>query len=320
MGRDEISRASSPSVIAEYLQMVVMVSGEGVLDVEVEKANARVDGWIASLPQNLKLQVSCRFFCFRTASITFFVAPQSLTVDSGRKFSCVWMVDADKVPCYSHNRSVLRSNRSNGVEKCSKTLKRPEKNALGLNESWTGYWMMFGVQSWSRMVYYSQIVKRLSTFFTTLPWPLLTQLIQTGEGHMPDAAHILTAVHSWSFFKRSTTSFWQKHRRHHPVIAPTLAATSRMNPRPMGSASPHVRKQCILSHPVRHTQRGSCPLRSESRSRNLFRRRSNRAQRAVAIGRGPNKSRGVWASSSMARTLTGVVLRIQPRLRPWGLS
>lgn len=58
MGRDEISRASSPSVIAEYLQMVAMVSGEGVLDVDVEKVSSRVDGWIGSLPQNLKLQVS----------------------------------------------------------------------------------------------------------------------------------------------------------------------------------------------------------------------------------------------------------------------
>ena len=229
------------------------------------------------------------------------------------------MVDADKLPCYSHNRSVLPSNRSNGVEKCSKTLKWPERNALRLNESWTGRWMMFGVQSWSRMVYCNQIAKHSSTFLSTLPWLLLTQLIQTGEGHMPDAAHILTVVHSLSFFKRSTTSFWPKHRPHHPVIAPTLA-TSRMNPRPMGSTSPHVRKQCTLSHPVRHTQRGSCLLRSESRSRNIFRRRSNSVQRVVAIGRGPNKSRGVWASSSMARILTGVVLRIQPRLRLWGLS
>lgn len=38
-----------------------MVSGEGVLDVEIEKVGARVDGWIASLPQNMKLQVSPRF-------------------------------------------------------------------------------------------------------------------------------------------------------------------------------------------------------------------------------------------------------------------
>lgn len=78
MGRDEISRASSPSVIAEYLQMVAMVSGEGVLDIEVEKVNARVEAWIASLSQNLKLQVSCRFFFLlpyglRGPSITFFV-------------------------------------------------------------------------------------------------------------------------------------------------------------------------------------------------------------------------------------------------------
>ena len=51
--------------------MVAMVSGEGVMDVDVEKVGARVDGWIASLPQNLKLQVSYHFFasafCFRTA-------------------------------------------------------------------------------------------------------------------------------------------------------------------------------------------------------------------------------------------------------------
>ena len=71
-GRDEVTRVSSPSAIAEYLQMVAMVSGEGVMDVDVEKVSARVDGWIASLPQNLKLQVSRRFFastfspfCFR---------------------------------------------------------------------------------------------------------------------------------------------------------------------------------------------------------------------------------------------------------------
>lgn len=61
-GRDEVSRVSSPSVIAEYLQMVAMVSGEGVLDVEVEKVSARVNEWVALLPQNLKLQVSRRFF------------------------------------------------------------------------------------------------------------------------------------------------------------------------------------------------------------------------------------------------------------------
>ena len=230
------------------------------------------------------------------------------------------MADADKIPRYSHNRSVSRSNRSNGVEKCSKTLKRPERNALRPNESWTEYWMMFGVQNWSRMVYYSQIAKHLSTFLSILPWLLLTQLIQTGEGYMPDAAHILTTVHSLNFFKRSTTSFLPKHRRHHPVIVPPLAATSRMNPKLMELTSPHVRKQCTLLHLVRHIQRGSYPLRNESRSRNLFQRRSNSAQRAATIGRGPNKPRGVWVSSSMVRTRTGVVLRIQPRLQPWGLS
>ena len=41
--------------------MVAMVSGEGVLDVEIEKVGSRVDGWISSLPQNLRLQVGLRF-------------------------------------------------------------------------------------------------------------------------------------------------------------------------------------------------------------------------------------------------------------------
>lgn len=62
VGRDDITRVSSPSAVAEYLQMVAMVSGEGILDVEVEKVSARVDEWIASLPQNMKLQVSHRRF------------------------------------------------------------------------------------------------------------------------------------------------------------------------------------------------------------------------------------------------------------------
>ena len=84
-GRDEVSRASSPSVIAEYLQMVAMVSGEGVLDVEVERVSTRVDEWITSLPQNLKLQVSRRFLLphfphsaspYGSSIIPFFVAPQ----------------------------------------------------------------------------------------------------------------------------------------------------------------------------------------------------------------------------------------------------
>lgn len=56
IGRDEISRISSPSAITEYLQMVAMISGEGVPDVEVENVSVRVDEWVASLPQNLKLQ------------------------------------------------------------------------------------------------------------------------------------------------------------------------------------------------------------------------------------------------------------------------
>jgi hypothetical protein len=126
VGRDETSRASSPSVIAEYLQMVAMVSGEGVLDVDVERVSTRVDGWIGSLPQNLKLQVSCRFFasafCSRTASVCglrsrFLWHHNRWQLTWGRKFSCAWVADADKIPCYSHNRSALRSNPSNGVEK-----------------------------------------------------------------------------------------------------------------------------------------------------------------------------------------------------------
>jgi len=131
-------------------------------------------------------------------------------------------------------------------------------------------------------------------------------------------------VHSLNFFKRSTTSFWPKHHRHRPVIVPTHAATSRMNPRPMGSTSPHVRKQCTPSHPVHHTRRGSCPLcsgnRSRNRSRNPSRRRSNSARSPVTTGRGPSKSRGVWVSTLTVRTLTGAVLRIQHRPRPWGPS
>lgn len=49
--------------------MVAMVSGEGVMDVDVENVKNRVDQWVASLPQNLKLQVSRRFFCFRISRI-----------------------------------------------------------------------------------------------------------------------------------------------------------------------------------------------------------------------------------------------------------
>jgi len=145
-------------------------------------------------------------------------------------------------------------------------------------------------------------------------------MFQTGEGHLADVFACSHTVHSLNFFKRSTTSFWPKHRLHHPVIVPTHAVTSRMNPRPMGSTTSHVRKQCTPSHPVHHTRRGSCPLRSGSRSRNQFRRRSNSAQSPITIGRGPGKSRGVWVSTLTVRTLTGVVLRIQPRPRPWGPS
>lgn len=133
MGRDDVSRASSPPAIAEYLQMVAMVSGEGVSDDEVEKVGVRIDGWIASLPQNLKLQVSRRFFApafsaFASARTTrifdhFFFSwlhnPWQLAW--GWKISCVWVVGADKVPDYSRDRFVLRSSRSSEVEKCSKT-------------------------------------------------------------------------------------------------------------------------------------------------------------------------------------------------------
>src|ERR1700753_1383860 len=46
-GRDEVSRVSSPSAIAEHLHMVAMVSGQGVLDIDVEKVSARVDEWVS---------------------------------------------------------------------------------------------------------------------------------------------------------------------------------------------------------------------------------------------------------------------------------
>ena len=149
VGRDEITRVSSPSAIAEYLQMVAMVSGEGVLDIDVEKVSARVDEWIASLPQNMKLQVSRRLFasaffdfCFRTRIFGHIFSCDS-TMAGGRledvcprKISRVRM--ADQPSCYSHNRSALRSDRSKEAEKYSKTLRRPEPSALRLNEGWTG--------------------------------------------------------------------------------------------------------------------------------------------------------------------------------------
>lgn len=79
MGRDEVSRVSSPSVIAEYLQMVAMVSGEGVVDTEVENVSARVDEWIASLPQNLKLQVSR---CFLPPHFPHFASSHGSSITS----------------------------------------------------------------------------------------------------------------------------------------------------------------------------------------------------------------------------------------------
>jgi len=98
-GRDEITRALSPSTIAEYLQMVAMVSGGGVLDVEIENVSARVDGWIAALPQNLILQVSCCFFfCIRTLCAAFdhFFFRGSTIVDSwigdGYILALEWLV------------------------------------------------------------------------------------------------------------------------------------------------------------------------------------------------------------------------------------
>jgi hypothetical protein len=88
IGRDEISRVSSPSAIAEHLQMVAMVSGEGVPDVDFERVSARVDEWIASLPQNLKLQVSHNFLCFRISAFcgpSITVTPQSSGFGLGMK-------------------------------------------------------------------------------------------------------------------------------------------------------------------------------------------------------------------------------------------
>lgn len=145
-GRDELTRASSPSAIAEYLQMVAMISGEGALDVDVEKVSARVDGWIASLPQNLKLQVSRRFFastffqlCFRVPHPdlrSLFCGSTILAVGLGmEKFLVLECPMLTKMTCYSRNRSVLRLNRSSGGENYSRTLKRPGTSALGPNES-----------------------------------------------------------------------------------------------------------------------------------------------------------------------------------------
>jgi hypothetical protein len=127
-------------------------------------------------------------------------------------------------------------------------------------------------------------------------------------------------IHSLNFFKRNTISFWPKRRRHHLAAVLTRAATSRTSSRPMGSTNPHIPKQSIPSPPARHTRRGSYPLHSESRSRSLSQRRSNRAQSPVIAGRGPTKFLGVWVSTLLVRTLTGVALRIQPRPRPWELS
>ena len=54
--------ASQRSAIAEYLHMVAMVSGEEASEVEVENVRTRVNEWAASLPQNLRLQVSGYLF------------------------------------------------------------------------------------------------------------------------------------------------------------------------------------------------------------------------------------------------------------------
>ena len=149
VGRDDITRVSSPPAIAEYLQLVAMVSGEGVMGVDVEKVSARVDEWIASLPQNMKLQVSHRLFasafsafCFRTRTFDHFFFCDFTT--AGGKLGDVCPLNipraqvADQPSCYSHNRSVLRSDRLKEVEKHSKTLRRPERIALRLSESWIG--------------------------------------------------------------------------------------------------------------------------------------------------------------------------------------
>lgn len=121
IGRDEISRVSSPSATAEYLQMVAMVSGEGVPDVDVEKVSARVDEWVASLPQNLKLQVSHFFFCFRTSAFCFLARifdhllfRNSTTVGSrlgDGSFLAFERSALTKTSLYSRNRSALHWTR-----------------------------------------------------------------------------------------------------------------------------------------------------------------------------------------------------------------
>ena len=124
-------------------------------------------------------------------------------------------------------------------------------------------------------------------------------------------------IHSLKFFKRDMTSFWPKRRSHSPATVPTHAATSRVNSRPMEPTSPLIRKQCIPSLPARHTRKGSCPLRSESPPRNPFQPRPSRAQSTVTTGRDQTKFRGVWVSTLTVRALTGVVVKIQSRPRPW---
>jgi hypothetical protein len=116
-GRDEVSRASSPSVIAEYLQMVAMVSGEGVADIEVERVGARVDEWVASLPQNLRLQVGNRFllphfpqFCFlaRIFDHILFRGSTPLAVGLGTEnFTVFEWPELTKPSLHSRNRSAL---------------------------------------------------------------------------------------------------------------------------------------------------------------------------------------------------------------------
>lgn len=127
-------------------------------------------------------------------------------------------------------------------------------------------------------------------------------------------------AHSSNSSKGSMTSLRPKHRHHHPVIVPTHAATSRMKPSPMGSTSSHTRKQSTPSRLVRHIRRGSCPLPSGSRFRKLFQQKTNRAQNAAVTGRDPSESRGVWVSTLMVQVPIGVILRIQPQRRLWGLS
>ena len=231
----------------------------------------------------------------------------------------MWTAGTDKILCCSRNRSALHLNQSNEEENCNKTLKRPERSALRPNESWTGYWTTLDVPSWSKMACYNQTARHLSMFFALRAGYYSSNSSREVKDTC-QTRHICShPVYSLSFFERSMTFFWPKHRRQRLVIVPIPATTNRMSPRTMYPTNPHVQKQCTPSHLVRHIQKGSCPLGRESGSKNPFQQRSNSAQSPATIGRGPSRSQGVWAFTLMVRTLTGVVPRIQPRRRPWGL-